>query len=473
MKAFDKLRQLFGEPPSIYTTSLVEFFPINTKKVARDMDLVAKSEQRGKRDEPSSNATTLDDIESSIVLFVNEERSRATSSFHSQIATYDQRIASLKLEQYAGEVTAAVREAVGEFSAKVSLGRDDLTVSRRGVVEQQNYLEFFRTESKLRRPAEYPSSKLWRWSLIVLMVLVESILNGYFFGKASDFGLLGGVLQAVIVSLVNVMLALIFSRTLLRWIWHVSPFWKALGTVSLFLYIPATITFNLFVAHYREALGGDAADQAAKIAVQTFANYPLLLQDFDSWMLVIIGIAFATVAAIDGYTMDDRYPNYGNVDRAYRAAVEHYTDIKSELLDELRETRDTASSEIKELKNNLTKRRGEHDAILADRRRLVEGYKSHLDHLEIVARSLLAEYRSENRRHRSTPQPSHFDETWSMSRPKEPPEPRLPKEEVLDKLISDAENAAGTAVEKLHSEFEDAVAQYDKIETLKFEVDGK
>ena len=469
MNALQKIKDIFGTAPSVHMSGLNDFLPVDSKAVKKELDISAKAAERGKRNEPPKTAEVFDDVERGITLFIDGERSRCLSQFNQGIATFDQRLAALRLEQQAGQVSQVVREATAEFKAQIAQGRDDLVLARDDVVEHRNYLSNFRRTNALARPARYPESHLFRWGLVAGLMIIESLANGYYFSKGNDFGLLGGVMQAVLVSAVNILSALIFSRTLLRWIWHRSIVWKAIGAIVLPLYLIAIVMLNLFVAHYRDALGNIAIDNPAQAAVTTFWSAPFVLVDFDSWILAVLGLLFATVSLLDGYGMDDPYPGYGDVDRAYRRRVTAYTDQKHELLEQLRSTRDRTTAAITDIRNELSKRRGEHVSILANRHRLLKNFRHHLDHLEAVGLDLLATYRSENKKHRSESVPSYFNTGWTLSRPSDPPTPQTLSSDALDALITGADTEARAAVEALHSAFEEAVVQYEKIEQLKSE----
>ncbi|MDC1214033.1 hypothetical protein N8000_06125 [Rhodospirillales bacterium] len=65
-------------------------------------------------------------------------------------------------------------------------------------------LSAFEDEHKLVDGAEYPESQIYHLAIVGAMVLTESIANSYFFAKVSDLGLVGGILQAMPISIVNI-----------------------------------------------------------------------------------------------------------------------------------------------------------------------------------------------------------------------------------------------------------------------------
>ena len=64
----------------------------------------------------------------------------------------------------------------------------------------------------------------------------------------------------------------------------------------------------------------------------------------------------------------------------------------------------------------VAKYRQEYEGIIASRKRCLDAYRQHLDHLEKGANSLLSAYREANRRARTTPPPAHFSQPWQAER---------------------------------------------------------
>ena len=66
-------------------------------------------------------------------------------------------------------------------------------------------LKDFRQEHGLRRAAVYPESKC-TLGVLAVFVVIETGVNGYMFARGSEFGLLGGGIEAIVFSLANVAL---------------------------------------------------------------------------------------------------------------------------------------------------------------------------------------------------------------------------------------------------------------------------
>ena len=99
--------------------------------------------------------------------------------------------------------------------------------------------------------AESKSDVLW---LMVAAIAFESAANAYFFGQASDAGIVGGYVTAVAVSFINVVLGFVTGAFALRYMHHVKRLWLLLTVPALLLLVPAAILLNLIIGHYREVL---------------------------------------------------------------------------------------------------------------------------------------------------------------------------------------------------------------------------
>ena len=182
-------------------------------------------------------------------------------------------------------------------------------------------LNYFKSRNNLKEIARYPESGILHYSIVALVVVSESIANAYFFAQGNDLGLLGGYLQASLISVVNVGSALLLGTFCLRNLNHVQVVRKVLSFLTLLLYIAFSILFNLGAAHYRDLISLNPLAPATD-ALDPLLNDPFALT-FDGYMLFFIGIGVAILAAVKAYSADDTYPQYGKMDRAHKKAETH------------------------------------------------------------------------------------------------------------------------------------------------------
>jgi hypothetical protein len=77
---------------------------------------------------------------------------------------------------------------------------------RQSFLAAQSELERFQRQHRLERPARNPSGRWTTVGFLVILVGIESVLNGAIFQKGAQFGWIGGIGTAIGISLVNVVL---------------------------------------------------------------------------------------------------------------------------------------------------------------------------------------------------------------------------------------------------------------------------
>ncbi|MCQ3827940.1 hypothetical protein HXX02_00625 [Microbulbifer elongatus] len=223
-------------------------------------------------------------------------------------------------------------------------------------------LEMFRQRNGLTREAVYRESKLLHYALIFFIVIMETVLNAFFLSKGSDLGLVGGFFQAFIISMINLGFA-VFLAFSLRHCFHQNPLRK-IGAGTLFLGVLVTaIVFVLGVGHYREALEANPFT-ASQVAMTTLQAQPLGIQDFNSWIMVVVsGIALVLLAA-KFFVVDDRYPGYTAITRrvkqqqrmwreAHEDAIESVNEMAEDIQESISETEKTIRAQFIQFKASI------------------------------------------------------------------------------------------------------------------------
>ena len=257
-----------------------------------------------------------------------------------------------------------------------------MAVVRERLERRRTEIEAFRKRHRLEREARYPLSRKWHYALLALMALVEIGLNNVFFAVGNELGILGAVLEAFVVTILNLGVAFVLGRTALPELVHRNYARKTVGLALVLVGIVFLAAFNLFVAHYRELLGGTRPDDAVLRAWPEFLADPLGLTVFSSWILFGLGLFMAFLALVDGFKADDPYPGYGEVDRRYNEALHEFAATRDELMADLEERKDEVVNALLAANDDIGKRRSEFHDIRAARHRLVTQFVAHIDYLE-------------------------------------------------------------------------------------------
>ncbi len=468
VKGLRGVLDFLGSYPHDYVPAPVTFLEIDTRKVQSELELGKKGGERGRANIPPPGAATLDDVERLITTRIERIANESRQTCTDNLQLYEERAHKLDIERAIPEIETEAANAVVDFKAKVHVGLDDMKTYRHDVIEVDREFEAFRQKHQLTRMATYPESRTFRTGFILLIIVLESALNGYFFARGNEFGLLGGILQAFIVALANIAIGFVVGYLVAPWAFHRITLARIAAMLALLAYVIIAVCFNIGVAHYRDALGGDDPERAAAIALQTLTAAPLQIADIESWLMVAVGCLFSFLAAADAFSLDDHYPGYGSLDRRRRTILQDYTDQKSEHIDDLSTTKDAAVQGIMEIRAQLAKRKAEYFQIQNARQRLVRHFAAHLSYLESTANQLLATYREANEKSRSLPPPAHFREVWHL-----PQIPAITLEDNLDaarqRLDSIVEKLAaslGDSIADLMGEYTQAIFKYEQIDKL-------
>jgi hypothetical protein len=467
-KAFAKILARATEKPFERVASTLNFESLDTGNISKRLRLEKKGEKRGSENKPAKDAKNFDVVENDIISLVLDEKKRCVEAFTRNIETYGERQRSLDFEGRLTDIKSAVRNASADYVASVESGENELHQKRRQVVEHSGAVERFCAENGLTRPAHYPSSRILHWGAIAVLLLSEIALNTIFLSKGHEFGIIGGFGESIGIAMLNVLLGLAAGVFVLTGSRHKKLSVKFFCILLLLGYILLAIIFNFFVAHYRDALGSALPEAAASNAVISFWQSPFELADFQSWILIGMGLSFSLLALLDGFKMDDPYPGYGRISRDRDSSETDYANTKDILIDETVLIRDRTIDDMQVASRDLNSRREEFLTIRDWKSKYVVRFEQHMEHLEQSANHLLEIYREADRFARSDEAPDHFSERWELKRPESEHVAADvgPSLERITKLIENAQKSLSGGIETVNDQYEAAITGYKQIEAL-------
>lgn len=446
---------------------MMAFMELDLDRMKKDLSLETEAKKRGERNSPPSDAEVFDDIENKVITTIGSEKRSAHEELINHRNTYGDRIRSLDFQTKFTELLTTDDVASSDFKISVQAGKNLLFESRRNVGRMERELEAFKDKHGLRRSPSPPHSRVLHFSIPVLLLVVEAALNGSFLAIGHELGLIGGVFEALFIAAVNVSMGL-SAGLILRQVNHRNILRRLSGLIGIAVYFAVLLGFNLAVAHYRDALGGQFPERAGKTAIDTLLASPLGVADLQSWMLLLMGCCFSVACAIDSYKMDDPYPGYGRLARRHEEIMHEYIEQTQDLMKELELIRDRALSKMEITAKDIDNRQAEYHAILASRKKHEQAFEEYVMHLQDCANQLLSFYREANRSYRQTPTPKHFSQQWEIS---QPPEGGSTPDDysgyaAIEKEIAQVFSNLPQKREKVHRDYEAAVFEYRSIEQL-------
>jgi hypothetical protein len=435
-----------GRTASPTTLQAVEVVPDMHKLIdaaRRTLNVDQKAADAGLHDNPKTVSTSLDATESEICAhFIGLARQRRERC--------ELNLARLQLDRKATAAKIDVEQTRDSFArllTAIEPSLEKLKSEHSAVLYQAKenearalkHLRWFQQKHGLHhRAAAYPESQFYHFAIVAALALVEWISLATFYAEGSDFGLLGGVLIAMTLSVVNISLA-VLSGSLLRYVNHHSSRRKVLALTGVAFLYTCFILVTLAAAHYRVATNDIAQLQssvsaqsapnrlasgvptdldqwrAARLAWQRFARNPVGFEDVFSWILIVLAAIFGVFASYKGYRVDDPYPGYGELDRElkrrramYEAAKAEYCRVVDQVFERTLQEQAHLLSEVKsniEYYQQLISR--SHD----ERRTFAHDVAEIQDACNIV----LKRYRQTNLRVRVSPAPTYFNDSITFN----------------------------------------------------------
>ena len=265
-----------------------------------------------------------------------------------------------KLEPQINELKNRIifaKESYNETFEKLNLGiknlfdKNGLSIQnqKREFIALKDQFDLFKAQNHLIRPAN-PANFLkfiLFIGIIAILFILEVRVNSEIAGQAFSGGRAQGETISSAVAGLNVFLSFLIGFYAVKQMFHSHPGNKLVGKIILLLYVPFVTYINFsfgalraLAAHFGKA-GDDYEDSdfestetdsidnpefgnMAEGIPQTFEEMKslsltpwdgMIPWDYESFVLVAIGLAFGLFSILDGYLFDDKYPGYGAIAR--------------------------------------------------------------------------------------------------------------------------------------------------------------
>jgi hypothetical protein len=458
-----------GESSHAYDVSTETFLQPRLDRLAAELRLERDGRERGSDEEPASDTQSLDLVETRVVDRIGREQASSENQYRDMMNVYRDQLFNLDFDTKTSLIRSAADLGLKSIESATAKGVDRLNPARRDMGEAERHLLRFRAANGLDRPADYPrtaAERNWLWTVLAAILILETVANGMFFAQGNPLGLIGGWSQAILFATLNVVIGWAAGRIGTTLLVHRSRSLRTAGQVVLMLYVVATLSLNLLVAHFRAAFAV-APDAPSSVAMSTFLTTPLGVLDATSVAMVGLGIVFSLVAMADGRRMGDAYFGYDRPSRAFDDKRQAYLDDRQDLIDDLREAFEAAHARMNDAHDELGRRRSESRALHESIARATRGFEAHMEFLERLGSDLLGIYREANRKARSTPSPAHFNRPWSMARSSSPGYGDLRySDEEVSRITTQAKTELDAQTDRLNQAFDLAMARLKSLDEL-------
>jgi len=224
-------------------------FSLSADSIQEKLNLIENAAEQAMNECPKTTDTEIDIYQQNVVDYVantiDEERHRTLDKLN-DLDTARKNIVN-DIEGFSlGQIVEAARHKILRLNAELHEVLENAKQEEGAILRTYRY---FRFKNKLNRDASYPESAILHWAFVMLAVLFESVINGFFFANTSDAGILGGVFQALFISLVNIGSALLMGIYVVPYKNHVKVKKQSRAKAFTAVYIIFIFFFNLMAAH--------------------------------------------------------------------------------------------------------------------------------------------------------------------------------------------------------------------------------
>lgn len=393
-------------PPSSQT-----FPPLEVEQIARMLRLDERAENAGRARLPASDADGPDGVELEVLGVIEEAARKANEDYLSQRDFYEGRIRRAAITpDLKVQLEAAGANALADFRAEIIHDQNTLhTLLQAAGNREAEYQEFRQRHNLNRLPRNISQGqRTFAFMVLAVFVIVESILNGMFFAEGSEAGIIGGVMQALVLSILNVGVAALYAIYGLPFLCHRRMWGKAVGVLSTVAFAVWLLGLNLAIGHFRDLFVQDAGNVQMSVLLDRLTNAPLLLGDAKSGLLVLLGVALGLLSVIDVAASHDPYPGYGAIGRERQRAIERYAHENAKSLAAIMRLRDQTVDDMTAAIELMRSAQFDMQQAIEGRARLHHNYRAYLEHLAVVHERLIQRYRDGNRRVRRGDVPPYF-----------------------------------------------------------------
>jgi uncharacterized membrane protein YvlD (DUF360 family) len=387
-------------------------FPqLDVDQIARELRLDERAEKAAMGGQPAADADGPDSAELDIL---GKLQGYATKACDQYLALRDQCESRVQRAAVTPDlqvqIEAAAANALADFKAEILHDQNQLHHLLRSVASREDEFREFRERHCLKRLPKTISQgeRVFGFLLLLVFVLLESILNGMFFAEGSEAGLIGGVVQALVLSVLNVGIAALYAVYGLPLLFHRRGSIKFLGALVTIVFACWLVGLNLAIGHFRDLFIAGAGSVQMGELLTRLTTAPLLLSDAKSFILVLLGTVLGVLATIDVAATRDLYPGYGTMGRERQKAIDQYAEENARSLAAMMRLRDQTAEDLSSAIEVIRGSQFQMQEGIECRTRLHHSFKAYLDHLSVMHERLVQRYRECNRRVRRGEAPAYF-----------------------------------------------------------------
>ena len=365
------------EPGAETPLPLQAFPPLDVNQILSDLRL---KQQAGKPD-------TADTTELDILDHIERLARKAHEVYLARVDHYEALIRSaMTRSDLRVQIEAAGSSALAEIRAQLLKHQNQLNRMLQVFRASDDQFRRFRQQHGITRPPKYVSLDKRRRLVLTLLtlVLLQAVLTTFLFADSLQTSLRDGMVQAVLLSILNGGIAALYARHGFPYLVHQRRPLQLVGVAATLLYVIALLRLSVAIAEVR--------DSSVSLA------HRHLLTDDRSLILILLGCFVGLAAALNVAAAQDPYPGYAGVAAARERAVQWYARKSAYSLAEILELRNRTVDDLRgalqlvgEAERNLVR-------AVVGRSSTHQEYVVYLQQLAGVHQNLVGRYRELNSR---------------------------------------------------------------------------
>ena len=388
------------EPGGDVPLLLQTFPPLDINQLSSDLRL----EQRAGKAEPA-NATELD-----ILDHIERLARKAHEVYLARVDYYEARIRrAVARSDLTVQIEAAGSSALADIKAKLVQHQNQLDRLLHAFRGSDAEFRRFRQRHGITRPPKYVSLDKRRRLVLTLLtlVLLQSVLTTLFFADAMQASLRDGMLQAVLLSILNGGIAALYARHGFPYLIHRRRLLQLVGVAATLLYVIGLLRLNVAITEVRDSSVG--------------LTHRHLLTDGRSLILILLGCFAGLAAALNVAACQDPYPGYAGVAAARQRAVQWYAQESAYSLAQILELRNRTVNDLRGAVQLVGEAERHLVRAVVGRSGTHQEYVVYLQQLAGVHQSLVRRYRELNPRVREGQVPTDLQQPALRPMFAEPP----------------------------------------------------
>lgn len=393
---------------------------ISVSKEAKRLRLEARGEEDGHNGVPSTHATQPETVgaHAEIMSIVENRVSKEYAACENLLAHRNRTIVRCK-SQIDG-IIESLEAAEKRFKEELSqIQREQIpTLSDldEALESEEKELNDFKKKNRITRPPRAPEERWWKFALLLTAFLGEGLMNMLFFARGSEFGLIGGIIQALIFAGVDGVIVCFLGMGI-AWFASRKLWYKLTASFCTTLFAGWAVLYNFLVAHYREAAQKGLED-APSIAFETFKNNPFSLDQPDSILLVAIGFIISIIGMWTGYTWRDPIPGYEAIGKRYRTQRKYFLSQHNKFLEGIRNAKNSMLRDVDQKVKLATENLMRFTDTIGRIDTIIKNFPKYHTDAEKSGNALIRIYETANEKARSSPPPPFFHSHKPLQAPK-------------------------------------------------------